>query len=68
MFTEGDDAHGGSRLKPGGNCDRLVDYIKEFIKYTILVRLRFGLFSDRFNERKPLEMDKAHRFGILKDL
>ena len=55
MFTDGDGAEGGSRLKPGGNRDRLVDCAEEFVKYTILMRAHFGLFSDRFSERKPLE-------------
>ena len=58
MFTDGDGAEEGSRLKPGGNRDRLVDCAEEFVKYTILIRAHFGLFNDRFSERKPVEMEK----------
>lgn len=52
QFTneEGDD--GGSRLMSGGNRDRLVDCMEEFVKYTIIMRPHFALFGDRFSERE----------------
>lgn len=37
---------------PGGNRDRVVDCVEEFVKYTILMRPHFGLMSDRFSERE----------------
>ncbi|KAK4565334.1 hypothetical protein LTR86_003951 [Recurvomyces mirabilis] len=45
------EAEGGSRLKPSGNRDRLVDCMEEFVKYTIVMRSHFDLFSDRYSER-----------------
>jgi arsenical resistance protein ArsH len=54
LFTSTDAEEGGSRLMPGGNRDRLVDCVEEFVKYTIVMRAHFGLFSDRFSERAPL--------------
>ncbi|QDS75278.1 hypothetical protein FKW77_001017 [Venturia effusa] len=42
---------GGSRMKPSGNRDRLVDCMEEFVKYTIVMRPHFDLFGDRFSER-----------------
>jgi arsenical resistance protein ArsH len=54
LFTSADAEEGGSRLMPGGNRDRLVDCVEEFVKYTIVMRAHFGLFSDRFSERTPL--------------
>ncbi|KAK5203619.1 hypothetical protein LTR41_010646 [Exophiala xenobiotica] len=54
LFTEEGATEGGSRLMPGGNRDRIVDCAEEFVKYTIVMRPHFGLFSDRFSERKPL--------------
>lgn len=51
QFTsEGDD--GASRLLSGGNRDRLVDCMEEFVKYTILMRPYFALYGDRFSERE----------------
>ena len=35
----------------GGNRDRLVDCVEEFVKYTIIMRPHFDLFSDHFSER-----------------
>jgi arsenical resistance protein ArsH len=58
LFTGEEEAEGGSRLKPGSHRDRVVDCVEEFVKYTILMRAHFGLFSDRFSERKPLEMEE----------
>jgi arsenical resistance protein ArsH len=52
QFTDPDAAkEGGSRLMPSGNRDRLVDCMEEFVKYTILMRPHFDLFSDRYSER-----------------
>jgi arsenic resistance protein ArsH len=42
---------GGSRLKPSGNRDRVVDCMEELVKYTIVMRPHFDLFSDRYSER-----------------
>jgi len=52
QFTDlGDPKEGGSRLLPSGNRDRLVDCMEEFVKYSIVMRPHFDLFSDRFSER-----------------
>lgn len=52
QFTEANDLkEGGSRLMPSGNRDRLVDCMEEFVKYSIVMRPHFVLFSDRFSER-----------------
>jgi len=45
------DPEGGSRLMPSGNRDRLVNCMKEFVKYTIVMRPHFDLFGDRYSER-----------------
>jgi arsenic resistance protein ArsH len=52
LFTEETAAEGGSRLLEGGNRDRVVDCVEEFVKYTILMRAHFGLMGDRFSERE----------------
>jgi arsenic resistance protein ArsH len=44
-------AEGGSRLRPSGNRDRIVDCIEELVKYTLIMRYYFDLFNDRFSER-----------------
>jgi arsenic resistance protein ArsH len=49
---EGGDGSGKARLLPGGNRDRLVDCMEEFVKYTVLMRGHFELFGDRYSERK----------------
>lgn len=52
QFTEAEDPkEGGSRLMPGGLRDRLVDCMEEFVKYSIVMRPHFDLFSDRYSER-----------------
>lgn len=51
QFTTEGTAEGGSRLLPGGNRDRLVDCAEELIKYTLVMRPHFDLFSDRYSER-----------------
>ena len=55
LFTAEEAEEGGSRFKPCSNRDRLVDCVEEFVKYTIVMRKHFALFSDRFSEREPLE-------------
>lgn len=57
LFTNQDAEEGGSRLMPGGNRDRLVDCVEEFVKYTIIMREHFDLFGDRFSERKDLDIE-----------
>ena len=44
-------AEGGSRLMPSGNRERVVDCMEELVKYTIVMRPHFDLFSDRYSER-----------------
>lgn len=58
QFTDKDGPEGGNRLLPSGNRDRLVDCVEEFVKYTIVMRPHFNLFSDRFSERQE-RMKKA---------
>lgn len=55
---------GGSRMKPSDNRFRIVDCMEEFVKFTILMRPSFGLFSDRASERvekreKEEKLEKA---------
>ncbi|KAK5403612.1 hypothetical protein LTR20_002884 [Exophiala xenobiotica] len=57
LFTDEEAEEGGSRLMPGGNRNRLVDCVEEFVKYTIVMRPHFALFGDRFSEREPLPKD-----------
>jgi arsenic resistance protein ArsH len=52
QFTDENDDHGGSRLMPSSNRDRLVDCMEEFVKYTIVMRPHFDLFGDRYSERE----------------
>ena len=49
QFTPEED---GSRMIPSSNRDRLVDYMEELVKYTIVMRPYFDLFGDRFSERE----------------
>ena len=52
QFTDAEDMkEGGSRLMPSANRDRLVDCMEEFVKYSIVMRPYFDLFSDRYSER-----------------
>ncbi|KAH9860006.1 hypothetical protein IAQ61_011790 [Plenodomus lingam] len=51
QFTDAEEGGGGSRMKPSGNRDRLVDCMEEFVKYTVVMREHFELFGDRFSER-----------------
>ena len=53
MFEdEGGNGDGRSRLIEGGNRDRLVDCMEEFVKFTVLQRPWKENFGDRFSERK----------------
>ncbi|KAF4553943.1 Hypothetical protein D9617_5g068180 [Elsinoe fawcettii] len=52
LFTDESAEEGGSRLMPGGNRDRLVDCVEEFVKYTIIMRSHFALMGDRYSERE----------------
>ena len=36
---------------PSGNRDRLVDCMEELVKYLVVMRPHFDLFSDRYSER-----------------
>lgn len=52
QFTDAEDTkEGGSRLIPGAHRDRLVDCMEEFVRYSIVMRPHFDLFSDRYSER-----------------
>lgn len=51
QFTDAEKGGGGSRMKPSGNRDRLVDCMEEFVKYTVVMREHFEVFGDRFSER-----------------
>jgi len=51
----GGEGGGGSRLLEGGNRDRLVDCMEEFVKFTVLMRGHLELFGDRFSERRERE-------------
>jgi len=50
QFT-GESGDNDGRLSSSSNRDRLVDCMEEFVKYTIVMRPHFDLFSDRFSER-----------------
>jgi len=60
LFTSAAGEEGGSRLMSGGNRDRLVDCVEEFVKYTIIIRGHFDLFGDRFSERRELDKDSVN--------
>ncbi|KAI5803676.1 flavoprotein-like protein [Geopyxis carbonaria] len=53
----------GSRMKPGGNRDRVVDVCEELVKVTIMVRPQFGVLGDRFSERREREV-KAEKARV----
>ncbi|EUC40117.1 hypothetical protein COCMIDRAFT_41505 [Bipolaris oryzae ATCC 44560] len=52
QFTDEDTDEGRSRLMPGGNRDRLVHCMEEFVKYTLVVRPHSDLFGDRYSKRE----------------
>lgn len=60
-------AEGGSRLKPSGNRDRVVDCMEEFVKYTLVMRQHFDLFGDRFSERTEREAKRVKEAAIARD-
>lgn len=60
-------AEGGSRIKPSGNRDRLVDCMEEFVKYTIIMRQHFDLFNDRFSERAERETKRVKEESMRKE-
>lgn len=65
QFTEEDVkdlVEGSSRMIASENRMRLVDCMEEFVKYTILIRPHFGLFSDRCSER---ETERKSRDGAV---
>lgn len=68
LFTAEDAEEGGSRFQPCGNRDRIVDCVEEFVKYTIIMRSHFALFSDRFSEREPLQDDEMVNGVKLMDI
>ncbi|KAI5206424.1 arsenate resistance ArsH [Aureobasidium subglaciale] len=59
-------AEGGSRLKPSGNRDRVVDVIEELFKYTLVMRQHFDLFGDRHSERKEREAKRLREVEVTK--
>ena len=60
QFTDEDAAaEGGSRLKPSGNRDRLVDCMEEFVKYTLVMTPHFNLFGDRYSEREEKRIKES---------
>jgi len=67
QFTEPDAAEGGNRMLASGNRDRLVDCMEELVKYTIVMRSHFDLFSDRFSERKERLAKEARQAGARGD-
>lgn len=60
---EGGDGSGRARLLPSDNRNRLVDCMEEFVKYTIIMREHFDLFSDRYSERREKEARKVEDFS-----
>jgi arsenic resistance protein ArsH len=58
---KGRDRSREARLLPSRNRERLVDYIEEFVKYTILMRPHLELFGDRFSERREKREKEAKR-------
>jgi arsenic resistance protein ArsH len=59
-------AEGGSRLKPSGNRDRVVDVMEELFKYTVVMREHFDLFGDRHSERKEREAKRLREVEVTK--
>lgn len=59
-------AEGGSRLKPSGNRDRVVDVMEELFKYTLVMRRHFDLFGDRHSERKEKEAKRLRDIETTK--
>lgn len=59
-------AEGGSRLKPSGNRDRVVDVMEELFKYTLIMREHSDLFGDRHSERKEKEAKRLREVEVTK--
>lgn len=68
LFTGEDGDEGGSRFQPCSNRERLVDCVEEFVKYTIVMRGHFALFSDRFSERNPMESNGSAGMIKIQDI
>ena len=65
QFTAEDAEHGGSRMLPSGNRDRIVDCMEELVKYTIVMKPHFDLFSDRYSERSErVKKEKKARMKV----
>lgn len=62
-FVKGE---GGSRLKPSGNRDRVVDVMEELFKYTVVMRQHFDLFGDRHSERKEKAAKRTREIEVTK--
>lgn len=55
----------GSRIIASGNRDRLVDCMEELVKYTIVMRPHFDMFSDRFSEREERRLKEKKSVEAL---
>ena len=64
LFTKEDVEEGGSRMMPGGNRDRLVDCVQEFVNYTIIMREHCDLFGDHSSERKDSDIEGFGKWNL----
>lgn len=62
--TSEDVNEGSSRMIASGNRERIVDCMEEFVKYTIVMREHFELFSDRFSER----VERAEKARVAEEV